>query len=352
MKALHPTSKPNHKAGAAFLALTLFLSACSSSSQTVPSPQALVSALPVQANEVREAFATRNLAGHLEALQRVADDEGGNRAAGTSGYEASARYVEDQLRAAGYNPVRQVFTYWDEDLEADRETFNILADTAGSPGHTVVVGGHLDSVPEGPGINDNASGVAAMIETARWMAETGVIPKNRVRFAFWGAEEIDLSGSQHYVDTLSDNEISETLVNINVDMAASPNGGRFVHDGNGSRYGDAGPSGSPEIESILFDYFSKNALPAEETVFDGGSDYDPFLRAGIAAGGLFTGDVGTKTAEQVQKYGGTESEDHDKCYHESCDTIENVNQELLKDMAGALGYATLAFAMARIGPRK
>lgn len=352
MKALHLMAKPRHKAGGAFLALMLFLSACSPPAQRVPALQALVSALPVQASEVREAFAKRNLARHLRALQRVADEEGGNRSAGTSGYEASARYVEDQLRAAGYAPLRQTFTYWDEALEANRESFNILAETAGSPSHTVVVGGHLDSVPQGPGINDNASGVAAIIETARWMAESGFEPKNRVRFAFWGGEEIGLKGSQHYVNSLSENELFQTVVNINIDVAASPNGARFVHDGDGSRYRGAGPSGSPEIESILFDYFAKSSLPAEETVFDGGSDYEPFRRAGIAVGGLFTGDVGIKTAEQAREYGGTENEDYDRCYHKRCDTIANVNQELLKDMAGALGYATLAFAMTQIGPGK
>lgn len=337
-----------YRAGIAFLALMLLLSACSSPARTVPKPETLVTALPVRANEVHETFAKRNLMGHLEALQRVADESGGNRAAGTPGYEASARYVEEQLRAAGYNPVRQVFSYKDEDLEERRETFNILADTAGSADHTIVVGAHLDSVRRGPGINDNASGVATLIETARWMAETGVEPKNRVRFAFWGAEEVDLLGSQHYVDELSKSEISQTAVNINIDMAASPNGGRFVHDGDGSSFGDAGPAGSPGLESILLDYFAKNSLPAEATGFIGDSDYDAFFRSGIATGGLFAGDVGTKTSEQVQKFGGTLNQDHDPCYHKSCDSIENINQELLKEMAGAMGYATLAYAMTQM----
>ena len=83
------------------------------------------------------------------------------------------------------------------------ESFNILADTVGDAGHTVVVGAHLDSVQEGPGINDNGSGVAAVLETARWMKEAGITPANRVRFAFWGGEEDGLYGSQHYVDELS-----------------------------------------------------------------------------------------------------------------------------------------------------
>ena len=69
------------------------------------------------------------------------------------------------------------------------ESFNILADTGGSAENTVVVGGHLDSVREGPGINDNASGVAAMLEIADWLKDSGITPANRVRFAFWGGEE-------------------------------------------------------------------------------------------------------------------------------------------------------------------
>ncbi|MGN7250503.1 MULTISPECIES: M20/M25/M40 family metallo-hydrolase [unclassified Arthrobacter] len=312
---------------------------------TTPVPDTVTPAPKDAANQVRAAFANSNLIQHLEELQKVADDSGGNRAAGTAGYEASARYVEDQLRDAGYKPVRQVFTYRDHNREADVETFNILAETAGNPEHTIVVGGHLDSVRRGPGINDNASGVAAIIETARWMAETGVRPKNRVRFAFWGAEEVDLLGSRHYVDTLTDREISQTMLDLNLDMVASSNGGRFVHDGDGSSFGNAGPRGSGEIERQFLDYFARNSLAAEATEFDGESDYEPFIGAGIPAGGLFSGDDDRKNSRQVTEFGGIEGEDHDPCYHSSCDDIENIDPALLKDMAGALGYVTLAFAM-------
>ena len=309
-------------------------------------PETAKPAPEAKATQVHAAFAKRNLMKHLQALQKIADEAGGNRASGTRGYEASARYVEEQLRAAGYKPVRQVFTYWDEDREEDVETFNILADTAGSAEHTIVVGGHLDSVRRGPGINDNGSGVAATIETARWMAEAGIQPKNRVRFAFWGAEEVDLLGSQHYVDSLSGSEITKTMLNLNLDMVASPNGGRFVHDGDGSSFGDAGPAGSDVIERTFLDYFAQNGSAAQPTPFeDGDSDYWPFLKAGIPTGGLFTGDEDEKTAEQVEEFGGVENEEHDPCYHKSCDDISNIDRQLLHDMAGALGYVTVAFAM-------
>lgn len=300
----------------------------------------------VDARTVLAAFGSRGMIEHIEALQRVADDNGGNRAAGTDGYEESARYIEEQLRAAGYSPVRQTFTYRREGKGKKVETFNILADTGGSAEHTVVVGGHLDSVREGPGINDNASGVAAVLETARWMAETGIKPANRVRFAFWGGEEDELQGSRHYIKELSKAEIAQTALNLNVDMVASPNGVRSVHDGDGSDFGDGGPSGSKDIEELFFRYFKENSLPAETTPFDGGSDYAPFLEAGIPGGGLFTGDVETKTRTQAKTYGGAAGKDLDSCYHKACDTLENVRPELLQEMSGALAYATATYAMA------
>ena len=179
--------------------------------QSPPVSAAVPQVAPVSAVDARtvlEAFRSRDMVGHMEALQRVADANGGNRASGTSGYEESARYVEEQLRAAGYTPVRQTFTFRGDGRGSKRvESFNILADTGGSAEHTVVVGAHLDSVQEGPGINDNASGVAAVLETAGWMKEAGITPANRVRFAFWGGEEDGLYGSQHYVDELSQAEI-------------------------------------------------------------------------------------------------------------------------------------------------
>lgn len=305
----------------------------------------------VDARAVLEDFKGRGMVGHLKALQRIADDNGGNRAAGTSGYEESARYVEEQLRAAGYTPVRQNFTFRGDGRNRKRvETFNILAETGGSAENTVVVGGHLDSVEDGPGINDNGSGVAAILETAKWMKEKGITPVNRVVFAFWGAEENDLDGSRHYVDELSKAEQNRIGAYLNVDMAASPNGVRSFHDGDGSDFGDAGPKGSDGIENVFDRFFKENALPAETTPFvDGDSDYDPFLRAGIPGGGLFTGEVKSKTKAQVRAYGGVAGERLDPCYHKACDTTSNINADLLKEMSAAMAYATATYALAPRG---
>ena len=166
-------------------------------------------------------------------------------------------------------------------------------------------------------------------------------------FAFWGAEENDLDGSRHYVDELSETEKDQTSAYLNVDMAASPNGIRSFHDGDGSDFGDGGPEGSKEIEDVFFRFFEANSLPAETTPFeDGDSDYDAFLRAGIPAGGLFSGDEESKTDTQAQAYGGTPGRDLDPCYHEACDTLSNIDRALLQEMSGALAYVTAAYALA------
>jgi aminopeptidase S len=300
------------------------------------------------ARTVQAAFEDRDLVRHLDALQAVADDNDGNRAAGTPGYAASARYVEKILRDAGYTTERQEFSYRHHRRDIRVDTFSILADTEGDPEHTIVVGGHLDSVRRGPGINDNGSGVAAMLETALWLAESGITPKNRIRFAFWGGEEDGFYGSQTYVDELSDAELEGTALNLNVDMVGSPNGMRGVHDGDGSDFGRGGPDGSRDIEDVFFRYFGENSLAAETTPFDGGSDYAPFLDAGIPAGGLFTGDAQSKSSEQARAYGGTVGRDLDPCYHSRCDTSENISEDLLVDMSGALAYVTATFGMTEL----
>jgi Zn-dependent M28 family amino/carboxypeptidase len=225
-----------------------------------------------------------------------------------------------------------------------RTTANLIADsTTGRTDRVVVVGSHLDSVPEGPGINDNGSGSASDLEVALQMAALGVQPRNQVRFAFWGAEESGLIGSQYYVDSLTSREVKSIAVNLNFDMVGSPNFVRFVYDGDGSAFG-VGDTGSGVVESVFNDYFASQNLPTEPTEFDGRSDYDAFQAIGIPAGGLFTGAEGIKTPEQAAIYGGTAGLAYDPCYHQACDTIRNLSNTALDQMSDATAHATLTFA--------
>lgn len=233
-----------------------------------------------------------------------------------------------------------------------RTTSNIIADSPkGSSDKTVVVGAHLDSVVGGAGINDNGSGTGVVLETAVQMSKLKAKPQQMVRFAFWGAEESGLLGSTHYVDTLSDEGLGAIYANLNFDMLGSTNYVRFVYDGDGSDDPDglSGPPGSAQIESVFNDYFAGRGLASAPTAFDGRSDYGPFIAAGIPAGGLFSGAEGVKTAEEAALFGGTAGAPYDPCYHQACDTVNNLSTAALNELGDAAAHAVMTLAMSKSG---
>lgn len=226
-----------------------------------------------------------------------------------------------------------------------RNTSNVIAETTtGRSDRVAFAGAHLDSVPEGPGINDNGSGTATILEVAEEMAELGIKPRNKVRFAFWGAEESGLLGAEHYVGTLTKREQKNIAAYLNFDMVGSPNYGRFIYDGDGSATPDAGPNGSGTIEKVFEDYFASQNLATLPTAFDGRSDYGPFIDAGIPAGGLFTGAEDIKSEEEARLFGGTPGVAFDPCYHSPCDDIDNLSIVALDQMSDGVAHAVLAFA--------
>jgi Zn-dependent M28 family amino/carboxypeptidase len=236
-----------------------------------------------------------------------------------------------------------MFTSVQRDL---RETENVLANTpTGRADRVVLVGAHLDSVSAGPGINDNGSGSSTILEIAEEMAELEIDPVNQVRFAFWGAEESGLVGSELYAATLPQRELRRIALNLNFDMVGSPNYVRFVYDGDGDPTGIKGPSGSDDIEDTFNEYFASQGLETDPTAFDGRSDYGPFIARGIPAGGLFSGAEGIKTEEQEEIYGGTAGVAYDPCYHQACDTIANLSMDALDELSDGAAHATLVYAM-------
>ena len=235
----------------------------------------------------------------------------------------------------------------------DLPTSNVIAETkGGDPDSVVVVGAHLDSVGTGPGINDNGSGSAGILEIAEQLR--GVKLRNKLRFVWFGAEESGLIGSSEYVASLPPEEQARISGMLNYDMIGSPNFVRFVYDGDLSDSPDPGlnalaPSarpGSAIIEDVFLDYFGARGLATSPTAFDGRSDYGPFIAApsiggaGVPAGGLFTGAEGIKTAEEAATYGGDASEPYDPCYHLSCDNIGNLSLGALEQMGDAAAHAT------------
>jgi Zn-dependent M28 family amino/carboxypeptidase len=238
----------------------------------------------------------------------------------------------------------------DTEVDANRKTVNVLADSkGGDPNQVVVVGAHLDSVAAGPGINDNGSGSSTILTIAEEISKLNQAPRRKLRFAFWGAEELGTLGSEHYVASLTDNQLGQLYANLNFDMVGSPNYVRFVYDGDGSDTPDAGPPGSAEIEGVFNDYFASQGLASEPTAFDGRSDYGAFIAAGIPAGGLFTGAEGIKTEAEAAVYGGTAGVAYDVCYHQACDTINNLNTKALNEMGDAAAHATWTIARSKSG---
>ncbi|WP_219472302.1 M28 family peptidase [Nonomuraea rhizosphaerae] len=221
-------------------------------------------------------------------------------------------------RVAGLRRVRVVTRTESE----TRRTYNVIAQTPGArpDGKVVMVGAHLDSRFEGPGINDNGTGAAAILELALRMA--GARPATAVRFAWWSAEEEGLYGSKHYVAKLTPQERQSIEVYLNVDMIGSRNHTYGVYKGASERF--------------FARYFSRLHLPYHTADLNGASDYAPFSDADVQVGGLFTGGKEAKTKAEAILYGGTAGKPKDPCYHKACDTMANVDHEVLAVSTGAI----------------
>jgi aminopeptidase S len=199
----------------------------------------------------------------------------------------------------------------------ERRVANVLADLPGSTDEPpLLLGAHLDSVESGPGINDNGSGVATLLELAKKARKIGLEPQQPVRFAFWAAEEAGLVGSTRYVQSLDDprGEIGGV---INLDMVGSPDAEAFVYEGDG------------RIEKALTDCVAAEDLDPVPIELEGRSDHAPFDEAGVPVGGLFTG------ADEPAPDG----KPHDPCYHRPCDTLQNVDLDTVERLANALALA-------------
>lgn len=228
-------------------------------------------------------------------------------------------------------------------LAETKITHNVIAETkGGNADNIIMVGSHLDSVHEGPGINDNGSGSASILDVA--LRLKGISPNNKVRFAWWGAEEHGLVGSRHYSANLTDQEVSQIALYLNFDMVASPNYIYGIYDADGSAFEVPGPKGSAAIEKMFHDFFKVNGRNTVEVQANGRSDYVGFAERGIPFGGSFTGAEVAKTEKEVELFGGTLGESYDACYHKACDDMSNINREALQANLEMITFATLSFA--------
>ncbi len=282
---------------------------------------------------------------HVAEFQALADEHG-DRAAGTPGYEAAAQYVEQQLEGAGYQSTRQYFTF--DSYGEETETFSIIAETeGGSDDNVIMLGAHLDGMPDSPAISDNAAGVAALLETAKELGGQDAI-SNKVRFAWWGAEEFPSTpGSRHYVENLAEpatGELDNIIAYINIDMVASPNYVIGLYDARESDPELEVPDGSTEIMNVFTDYFGSRGQPWVTTHWDFDSDQVPFVEEDVAVAGLFTGSNEKKSTREAALFGGASGQPRDPNYHASGDDLDNISFEALTLMTDAMKSAATSLA--------
>ena len=272
-----------------------------------------------------------NIKAHLQEFQSIANANGGTRKSTGAGYTASVSYVEQKLRAAGYTVVRQACTSGCTSGAGP----NLIADWPGGDADQVVMAGsHLDSVSAGPGINDNGSGSASMLEVALTLASTNPSLAKHVRFGWWTDEEQGLNGSDFYVRSLSATERSKIKVYHNYDMVGSTNGGYFINNI------------TTEAARYLKEYYDGlNLQPEENTEGANRSDDASFRTGGIPTSGVAAGASAVMTSAQAAKWGGTAGKAYDSCYHRACDTTANINTIVLDRGADAAAYAIWKLAV-------
>ena len=269
----------------------------------------------------------------------VANHEDGDEMGGTLGEKSNPKIPVLSVTKASGDRLRGAPGDTTLRLKAGvrvEHTRNVIAQTkTGSTADVVMVGAHLDSVPEGPGVNDNGSGVAAVLETALQLGPSPPV-QNAVRFGFWGAEELGLRGSDNYVQSLSVDQLKDIALYLNFDMLGSPNPGYFTYDGDQSAAPDPReanprvPEGSAGIERTFVVYLKDAGKTAQDTSFEGRSDYDGFTKAGVPAGGLFSGAEEKMTRGQADLWDGKADEPFDPNYHKDTDTLDHIDRRAME----------------------
>jgi Zn-dependent M28 family amino/carboxypeptidase len=222
---------------------------------------------------------------------------------------------------------------------------NVLAQTrTGSPHEVIMVGAHLDSPRDGPGINDNGSGVAAVLETALQLGPLAPV-NNAVRFVFWGADEDGRGGVMDYVFGMDRDQLNDIALYLDSTMLGSRNAGFFTDDGDqsgppgvGVTFADV-PQGSAGIERTLAGYLNLAGKRPADMPLHTRTDYHPFMVAGVPIGGLTAGASQTKTTVQSRLWGGQAGVPFDPDYRSPRDTIDNIDREALAVLGSGVAFA-------------
>jgi hypothetical protein len=195
-------------------------------------------------------------------------------------------------------------------VDPNADDWNVIAESkGGDPSNVLVVDAHLDAI-YGAGMLDNASGSATILDIAQKMKN--VNPTNKLRFIWFGGEELGLLGSEHYVSSLSSSDLNKIGYDLDADVMATPNYSIGILDPAapdlfGRRVSEQFPNRVYKPSQIsrdqFVDYF--NSIGKNHIFFSPvGTDAQKFNEAGIPAGGLLTGQDCCKTQEEVDLFGG------------------------------------------------
>ncbi|SER09570.1 M20/M25/M40 family metallo-hydrolase [Actinokineospora terrae] len=288
----------------AVVSAVLALGVTAGIANSAPAPAQQAPALVSAAPEIP----VENVMAHLNQLQTIATNNGGNRAHGRPGFRASADYVKGKLDAAGFTTTLQPFTH------NGATGWNVIAEWPyGDATKVVMAGAHLDSVTAGPGINDNGSGTAAVLEVALAVSRDNLRPEKRLRFGWWGAEELGLIGSKYYADNLPAAERAKIAAYLNFDMVGQKDVTTWgVYNHNAT------------IANHFKEYFQAKGIATTPISWNGSSDHSSFAKYNITVGGIGSGT--------------------DPCYHAACDTISNVGSRTMGHSTNAIAYTVWKLA--------
>jgi len=214
----------------------------------------------------------------------------------------------------------------------------------GRTDNVVLAGAQLDSIDTTAAINDTGASSAALLEIALRLGSSPRV-NNAVRFAWWGAEDVDKTAAGAYLRSLTFDQQLDIALYLNSNSIGSRNAGYFVYDGDNSS-GSAGPMpyGSAQIERTFASYFAGRGIATEDTNFDRQWDHSQFIMAGIPTGGLYSGTFRAKTDAQAAKWGGTAGVSFDPCHQQPCDNLGNVDRTVLDRNVDALAFVTGTYA--------
>ena len=250
-------------------------------------------------------------------LVALASRELDGRAPGSPGDAMARKHITERLSCLGLSPTAQGFT-----AQNGKETANVYAVLKGSDADVgdqiILVAAHHDHLGSGHlGANDNASGVSAMLAVAHDMVERGA-PKRTIVFAAFGDEETGMTGSYYFAaHPPADVPLDKIVQVINLDMVGSHSSRGFV-----AAMGTLKNLAATKHLAKLVGRYPK--INVGTGGIARGSDFEPFCKLRIPYVFFWTPDS--------------------RCYHETCDTVERIDEKHMVDIAALAGDLTRAMA--------